>query len=69
MCHHGPDEQRAFARLSQLDAHARLVEKLSIDELERKAKISQRRSGIWTQEEIDLAVRRGVERCNAINWD
>ena len=41
---------------------ARLVQRQSTADLERKAAIVSRRQRIWTEEELDLARRRAAER-------
>lgn len=68
MCKHGDAEQRAFARMMRRPVHDRLVERMTTDDLRRKADLSRTRARQWTQEEIDLSIRLGSERADKIQW-
>lgn len=49
--------------------HGRLVARQSLAELERKRDKAITRSRIWTQEEIDYAMKYGDEMSKKITWE
>lgn len=49
--------------------HGRLVARQSLEELARKRDKAQTRSRIWTQEEIDYAMRWGDETARQWKWE